>query len=183
MSTDKKQICLLHPFVGDYFIPENWQKEPKSRNFFARITWNDKTLFDRTFLRGKIIDDSMVFSKNDFVDGDIIEQKCVFIKGKKEETTFHGFFIIHPGSEGIYGEQISQKEALEFFQGCHALPKIGVNEKPLLKAKLNQVVRTLRVKYSPELISEVLMEIMEEILPSPSEANQSSSNAPSSMHP
>lgn len=172
MATDTKCICLLTPFVGEYYCPVNWQKEAKARNYIARISWNEKRMFDRTFLKNKVVDETPVFLKADFVDGDIIEQKCIFVKGKKEEITFQGFFIVRLHPNGIYGEPISQKDALEYFQGCQALPQLDTSQKTYLKAKLSQVFRVLQAKYPPELISETLLELMAELLPAPTESPQ-----------
>jgi hypothetical protein len=166
-SSDK--ICLLRPVVGDLFAPENWQYEPKAKNYFARIAPNPKYLFNRTFLHGKTLDEGVVFSKNDFPEGEIIEQKCVFIKGSKSETTFHGFFIINHCEDGIYGQQISQKECLEFFQLRQELPdpEKASTPKRELRVKCGTLLRKLAERYGHALVGEVMTELLEEFLPAP----------------
>lgn len=169
MPTKQKLVCLLKPFTGEYLAPENWEYEPKAKNFFAVISPSPKYLFERSFIKNRIIDDSVIFAKGDFPEGEIVEQKCVHVKGSKSETTFQGFFIIHHQEDGIYGEQISQKEALEFFNCRESLPQPltqpNNKAKNELRVKLGTVVRTLCGRYNPELIGEVLTDIIADLLP------------------
>ena len=111
---------LADYFNHEYFTPEYWEPGKKSRNFFARISQGRKTMFTRKFLQSTFLDGEIVFRGSSFNEGEIIEQKAVFIKGSKQEITFHGFFIIHHSQGGIFGEKISQREALEYFQKSFA---------------------------------------------------------------
>ncbi len=112
------------------------------------------------------MDDKVVFNQKYFPEGEIIEQKATYIKGSKQETTFHGFFIIHSKDTGIYGEKISQKDALEYFDCKQQLPELQTNEKNNLRVKLGTVVRKLSAKYGESVMSEVLTDILEEYFPS-----------------
>jgi hypothetical protein len=169
MAAKTTNVCLLKPFTGEYYTPENWQYEPKAKNYFAIISPSPKYLFERSFIKNKTVDDSVIFAKGDFPEGEIVEQKCVHVKGSKSETTFQGFFIIHHQDNGIYGEQISQKEALEFFNCREALPLPTAQPtnkaKNELRVKLGTVVRSLCGRYNPELIGEVLADIIADLLP------------------
>lgn len=160
-----KQTQLLKNYYGEYFSPVYWESGKKSRNFFAKIKKGKKLLFDRIFLRSFTIDDQICFRKSDFLEGEIIEQKSVYIKGSKQEATFHGFFIIHNTKKVIYGESISQKDTLEYFECKDKFPEIEENVKTKLRLKLGDVIRKLSQKYGDQLIVEVLADIMEEYFP------------------
>ena len=160
-----KQTQLLKNYYGEYFCPVFWETGKKSRNFFAKIKKGKKSLFDRVFLKSFTIDDQICFRKSDFPEGEIIEQKSVYIKGTKQEATFHGFFIIHSTNESIFGENISQKDTLEYFECRDKFPKIEENVKTKLRLKLGDVIRKLSQKYGDQLIVEVLADIIEEYFP------------------
>ena len=160
-----KTTQLLENLYGEYYRPLNWEYGKKSRNFFAKIKKGKKSLFDRVFLKSFTIDDQVCFKKSDFLEGEIIEQKSVFIKGTKQEATFHGFFIIHYNTKGIYGEIISQKDTLEYFECKEKFPEIQESVKTKLRLKLGDVIRKLSQKYGEQLIVEVLAEIMEDYFP------------------
>jgi len=167
MSTAEavKTTQLLENLYGEYYRPLNWEYGKKSRNFFAKIKKGKKSLFDRVFLKSYIIDDQVCFKKSDFREGEIIEQKSVFIKGTKQEATFHGFFIIHNSNKAIYGEIISQKDTLEYFECKEKFPEIEESVKNKLRLKLGDVIRKLTQKYGDQLIVEVLADIMEDYFP------------------
>jgi len=167
MSTAEaiKTTQLLENLYGEYYRPLNWEYGKKSRNFFAKIKKGKKSLFDRVFLKSYIIDDQVCFKKSDFLEGEIMEQKSVFIKGTKQEATFHGFFIIRNNNKGIYGEIISQKDTLEYFECKEKFPEIEESVKNKLRLKLGDVIRKLTQKYGDQLIVEVLADIMEEYFP------------------
>ena len=114
---------LLERFYGEYYTPVFWEEEKKSKNFFATIGRGTKYLFKRDFLRRHYIDDCVVFKKKDFKENTIVEQRCTYVHGSKEEITFQGFFVIHHKENGIYGEEISQKQALEYFYCVEILPE------------------------------------------------------------
>ena len=163
----KNKIPLLTQYYGNYFYPLNWELTPKSRNYIAKITKGDKNPFKRKFLHTTKLDDQIVFVKKDFQEGEIIEQKCVYIKGSKQENIFHGFFIIHHEEGQIYGEKISQKDALEYFD-CKDLlpdPEIPNAIKNRLRTKLGTVIRQLSQKYGKDLIADVLADILQEYFP------------------
>ncbi|MHA1719268.1 MAG: hypothetical protein DRO88_08960 [Promethearchaeia archaeon] len=160
-----KTIPLLENFYGEFYRPLNWESGPKSRNYFAKIRKGNKSLFDRIFLKSYVIDEQIVFKKSDFPEGEIIEQKSVYIKGTKKETTFHGFFIIHTNSKGIYGENISQKDTLEYFEYKEQFPELQESAKTKLRLKLGDVIRKLSQKYGDQVIVDVLVDIMEEYFP------------------
>ncbi len=164
-TTVSKTTQLLKNYYGEYFSPINWESGKKSRNFFAKIKKGKKSLFDRIFLKSFTIDDQICFRKSDFLEGEIIEQKSVYIKGSKQEATFHGFFIIHNTAEIIYGENISQKDTLEYFECKDKFPVIEEDVKTKLRLKLGNVIRKLSQKYGDQLIVEVLADIMEEYFP------------------
>ncbi|QEE16708.1 hypothetical protein DSAG12_02538 [Promethearchaeum syntrophicum] len=160
-----KTTQLLENLYGEYYRPLNWEYGKKSRNFFAKIKKGRKSLFERVFLKSYTIDDQVCFKKSDFLEGEIIEQKSVFIKGTKQEATFHGFFIIHNNNKGIYGEIISQKDTLEYFECKEKFPEIEESVKNKLRLKLGDVIRKLTLKYGDQLIVEVLADIMEDYFP------------------
>ena len=163
----QEMTCLLSEYYGEYYIPENWEFSKKSTNFIARITKGEKYVFDRMFLKTFILDDNICFKKTHFHEGDIVEQKCVFKKGAKEETLFHGFFIVHFDKEQIMGEEITQKDALEYFDCRESLPEVAIDQRNKLKMKLGTVIRKLTSKYGDEIIISVLMDIMNDYFPTP----------------
>ncbi|WP_371804372.1 hypothetical protein [Candidatus Lokiarchaeum ossiferum] len=166
MTESTEYVQLLQNYYGDFFEPLNWETaNKKCRNFFAKITKGKKTIFNRKFINSSSLDDRVVFNQKHFPAGEIIEQKSTFIKGTKQETTFHGFFIVHLKENGIYGEKISQKDALEFFDLKQKLPELQSNEKNNLRVKLGTVIRKLTSKYGEAMISEVLTDILEEYFP------------------
>ena len=156
-------------FNHEYFTPEYWEPGKKSRNFFARISQGRKTMFTRKFLQSTFLDGEIVFRGASFAEDAIIEQKAVFIKGAKQEVTFHGFFIIHHGPGGIYGEKISQREALEYFQAKTLLPtpKSSNTPKNALRVKIGTVIRQLAQMHGDDVIEEILIDILEEYFPKP----------------
>ncbi|MCF2140624.1 MAG: hypothetical protein K9W44_11275 [Candidatus Lokiarchaeota archaeon] len=159
--------CLLREYYGDYYIPENWEESPKSVNYIAKITRGEKFIFDRNFLRTYTLDGKIVFKKSNFNEGDIIEQKCVFKRGSKEEVLFHGFFVVHFHEKKIYGEEISQKDALEYFDLKEKLPDLDNSQHNKLKMKIGSVLRKLAIKYGEETVVNILAEIIDEYFPSP----------------
>ena len=166
MTESTEYIQLLENYYGAYYEPLNWETaNKKCRNFFALISKGKRTIFNRKFINSSFLDDKVVFNLKHFPEGEIIEQKATFIKGSKQETTFHGFFIIHPKEDGIYGEKISQKDALEYFDFKQQLPELQTNEKNNLRVKLGTVVRKLTAKYGETVMSEVLTDILEEYFP------------------
>ena len=164
-STLAEWIPLLDKVYDNFFTPINWEESKKATNYFARISKGGKSIFDRKFLNSTFLDDQVVYRGENFPEGEIIEQKAVYVKGKKRETTFHGFFIIHHDETGIFGEQISQKEALEFFDCESLLPEVADDQKNKLRMKLGTVVRKLSSKYGDEVIAEILTEILESYFP------------------
>lgn len=160
-------IPLLKLFYGEYHSPVIWDHGKKSKNYFALISPGTKYPFARKFLQNLVLDKQIVYKESDFPDEAIVEQKSVFIRGSKEETIFHGFFIIHHTSDAIMGEEISQKEALQYFDCKKALPDVEHPDDSLnkLRVKLGTVVRKFTVKYGEEAIVEILTDILEEYFP------------------
>lgn len=161
----QEMTCLLTEYYGDYYLPENWELSPKSTNFIAKISKGEKYIFERKFLKTYALDENVVFKKSHFVEGDIVEQKCVFKKGTKEEILFHGFFVIHLEQGQILGEEISQKDALEYFDFREKFPDVAENQKRKLRVKLGTVVRKLTAKYGEELVVDILTDIISDYFP------------------
>ena len=166
-SDENNWTLLLESFYGEYYSPVIWEHSKKSKNYFAIISPGTKYPFSRKFLRYTTLDDQIVFKRSDFPDEAIIEQKAVYVKGSKEEVIFHGFFIIHPTSGGIKGEEISQKEALQYFDCKNALPDINQKDDALnhLRVKLGTVIRKFTVKYGEDAIVKILTDILEDYFP------------------
>ncbi len=163
----QEMTCLLSEYYGEYYIPENWELSKKSVNYIAQIKKGEKYIFDRKFLKTYNLDDNICFKKTHFQEGDIIEQKCIFKQGSKKEILFHGFFIVHFDKNHIMGEEISQKDALEYFDCRERLPDVGIDQRNKLKMKLGTVIRKLSMKYGEELIITILMDIMNDYFPTP----------------
>ncbi|MHA1518830.1 MAG: hypothetical protein ACTSRK_01480 [Promethearchaeota archaeon] len=167
-QVSQELTCLLTEYYGEYYIPENWESSKKAINFIARITKGEKYVFDRKFLNTYNLDDNICYKKSHFKEGEIFEQKCTFRKGKKEEILFHGFFIVKFDGERIMGEEISQKDALEYFDCRGKLPEIATDiQRNKLKMKLGSVIRQLTLKYGEELMVSILMDIMNDYFPTP----------------
>lgn len=167
-SSDKKEeIVLLESFYGDYFSPVVWETSPKSKNYFAVISPGTKYPFNRKFLRSITLDNQIVFRGSDFLEEAIVEQKAVYVKGTKEEVVFHGFFIIHHTEDQITGEEISQKEALQYFDIQKELPDFNTDEQAInrLRVKLGTTIRKFAQKYGQEVIVNILSDILEEYFP------------------
>jgi len=158
---------LLSCYYDEYFEPEFWEIGKKSRNYLALIRKGSKAIFDRKFINSSTLDNKIVFRQDNFPEGEIIEQKSVYVKGSNEETTFHGFFIIHNMKDGIYGDQITQKDALEYFDCKQRLPELQGSVKNNLRVKLGTVIRKLSQKHGEEIIAEILLDIMAEYFPTP----------------
>ena len=166
MTEQTTLIPLLDNYYGDYFEPINWEPGKKARNFFAKIKKGKKNaIFDRKFLVSYKLDNKTVFKRSDLAVGEIIEQKAVFIKGTKQEITFHGFFIIIHEGDQILGEKITQKDALEYFECKDVIPDIDNNVKNTLRVKLGTVIRKLAAKYGDEMVSEIMTDILEDYFP------------------
>jgi hypothetical protein len=167
---DSNQILLLSPFCGAYYSPINWEYGIHAKNYFAKIGQDSKLLFSRTFVRGKYIDDRIVFSEKDFPEGEIFEQKCTFVKGSKSEITFQGFFIIHHLDGGIYGQQITQKQCLEYFLTRDDLPDVpseNNDSKNKIRIKLSSTVQSLATRYGNAAVVEILTDLLGQFLTSP----------------
>lgn len=167
-TTDENSwIPLLKLFYGDYYSPVVWDHGKKSKNYFALISPGTKYPFSRKFLHNLTLDKEIVYKGSNFPEEAIVEQKSVFVKGSKEEVIFHGFFIIHHTTESIMGEEISQKEALQYFDCKKALPDVEHPNESLnkLRVKLGTVVRKFTLKYGEEAMVEILTDILEEYFP------------------
>ncbi len=166
-AEENSWTLLLEPFYGDYYTPVYWEPGKKNKNYFALISKGTKYPFTRKFLRNLTLDNEIVFRISDFPEEAIIEQKAVFVKGSKEEVVFHGFFIIHLTEEGIKGEEISQKEALQYFDIQDRLPDIEHQDEALnqLRVKLGTVIRKFTLKYGEDAIVQILTSILEEYFP------------------
>ena len=162
----QEYTCLLTEYYDDYYIPNYWEETPKAVNYIAKITRGDKYIFNRIFLRTFSLDDNIVFKKSHFREGDVIEQKCVFKRGTKEEIIFHGFFVIHFNDNKIYGEEISQKDALQYFDLKESLPDIDNSQRNKLKMKLGTAIRKLAGKYGETMVAGILVEIIADYFPS-----------------
>ena len=120
------------------------------------------------------MDGQITYRLRDFPESSIIEQKSVFIKGKKQEVTFQGFFIIHHTPDGIMGEEITQKETLQYFDFQERLPSIENSEENLhkLKMKIGTVIRKFARKYGDEAIVDILTSIIEDYFPNITECKK-----------
>jgi hypothetical protein len=174
LSDEKNLICLLDLYYDEYFTPVFWQDGAKSRNYFAAITKGTKFPFQRKFLNSFPLDKQITYRLKDFPEGSIIEQKSVFIKGRKQEITFQGFFIIHHTADSIMGEEITQKETLQYFDFQERLPSIETSEENLhkLKMKIGTVIRKFARKYGDEAIVDILTSIIEEYFPNINECKK-----------
>ena len=165
----ENQIALLEQCYGEYFTPLTWDMQKNASNYFAKIRKGTKNLFERDFLRSSLLDEQVIFRKEQFPEGEIIEFKSIYTKGSKKETTFQGFFIIHHYENKICGEEISQKHALEYFDCKKELPDpdstLNYDAKTQLRVKIGTVVRKLAAKYGEALIAEVLASILSDFLP------------------
>lgn len=162
-------VALLEQYYGEYFTQLTWDLQKNANNYFARIRKGTRELFERDFLRSSFLDDHVIFRKEQFPEGEIIELKTTYTKGSKKETIFQGFFIIHYRDNRICGEEISQKHALEYFDCKKLLPD---PESPLkndprlqLRVKIGTVVRKLAAKYGDAIIADVLVGVLNDILP------------------
>lgn len=156
----QEYTCLLTEYYDDYYIPSHWEETPKAVNYIAKITRGNKYIFDRIFLRTYSLDENIVFKKSHFQEGDIIEQKCVFKRGSKEEIIFHGFFVVHFHDNKIYGEEMSQKDALQYFDLKERLPDVDETQRNQLKMKLGSVIRKLSQKYGETMVIGILNELI-----------------------
>ena len=71
-----------------------------------------------------------MFKRDAFKEGDIMEQRSTFKKGKTTQTNFSSFYIICLQEDGIYGEEISQKDTIEYFECQSVYPKSQLNKRP-----------------------------------------------------
>jgi hypothetical protein len=163
-NTTKLEL-LLEPYYDEYFEPINWELGKKAKNWIAKIKKGKKSIFDRTFLNSSKLDERIVYRQGNFPEGEIIEQKSVYVKGAKQETLFHGLFIIHHKEDGIYGERISQKDALQYFDCCELLPEVEESQKNKLRVKISTVIRKLAMKYGDQIIAEILTDVLADYLP------------------
>ncbi len=171
MAEAKNLIKLLEPVYDEYYTPTHWEMGKKHKNYFAKITkGKKKSLFDRKFINSSKLDDSIVYKIGQFPAGEIFEQRTVYVKGAKQEITFGGFFIIHHRSDGIYGEDITQKETLEYFDCKQLLPEIRPEVKNRLRVKMGTVVRQLCNKHGEEMVLDILTDILGEYMPMPAES-------------
>ncbi len=156
---------LLEQYYGEFYIPVNWEEGKKSKNYFAHIEKGTKFIFKRKFLRSHKIDDLNVYKKKSFPEGDIIEQRCTFVRGSKEEITFGGFFVIHHIDGNIYGEELSQKQALEYFDLKKMLPDQKEEQKRSARVEIATSIRKYIQKYGEETVSDVLVDILNDYFP------------------
>ena len=156
---------LLERFYGEFYTPVYWEEEKKSKNFFAQIGRGTKYLFKRDFLRRHYIDDAVVFKKKDLKENTIVEQRCTFVHGSKEEVTFGGFFVIHHKENGIFGEEISQKQALEYFDCVDMLPENTEENKNSARVEIGKCIRKFMREYGDELVSQVLVDVLNDYFP------------------
>jgi hypothetical protein len=168
-SPTANHVTLLEQCYGEYFTPLTWDMQKNASNYFARIRKGIKTLFERDFLRSSFLDEQVIFRKEQFPEGEIIELKSIYTKGSKKETTFQGFFIIHHIENKICGEEISQKHALEYFDCKKELPNLNSltkdEPKAQLRVKIGTIVRKLASKYGEAVIADVLISIVNDLFP------------------
>jgi hypothetical protein len=170
-KASKKQIKLLDPVYDEFYTPIHWEMGKKSKNYFAKITKGQKkSLFNRKFINSSKIDDMVVYKLTQLPEGEIFEHRTVYVKGTKQEVTFGGFFIIHHENDGIYGELISQKETLEYFDCKQLLPEIQPDVKNRLRVKMGTVVRQLCQKHGEEMVLDILTDILGDYMPVPAES-------------
>ena len=155
---------LLEPYYEKFYLPIHWEPGKKAKNYFAKIKKGDgdKTIFDRKFINSSTLDTYTVYRQTDFEEDAIVEQRAVFVKGAKSEITFGGFFVVHFVEDQIYGEPITQKDALEYFDCKELVPEMQDSVKNKLRVKIGTVVRKLAGKYGDDIIAEILGEILTE---------------------
>jgi len=172
-SAEKKPFCdndnvvLLHQYCGNFFEPDNWDPDPKAKQYMAKISPGKTSPFERSFINWTKLDDKIVFRKDHFKDGDIIEQRCSIKKGKATLTGFEGFFLIKSDENSIYGQFITQKDTLEYFNCKQTLPEIHIDKSNHLKAKLQIIIEKLGTQYGEEAVFDTLTTILGEKLPKP----------------
>ncbi len=160
-----KYTLLLEPFYGEFLAPVFWEEDKKSKNFFAYVERGTKYLFKRDFLRRKYIDNQVVFKRDYFEEGAIIEQRCTYVHGSKEEITFQGLFVIHHIDNMIYGDEISQKQALEYFDCCELIPEKKEEKKTSLRVELGREIRKHIQAHGEEVVCDVLIGILNDYFP------------------
>ena len=165
-SNDKpSRIKLLERYIGEYYSPLFWDEDVKSKNYFAKITQGTSTPFNRSFINNTKLDEKVMFKRDAFKEGDIMEQRSTFKKGKTTQTNFSSFYIICLQEDGIYGEEISQKDTIEYFECRKCLPEVTVEQKTQLKSKLHLLMTHLNAQYGHQLVMETLTELIAEYLP------------------
>lgn len=167
ISNENDRTILLQQYCGNFFEPCNWDPDPKAKQYFAKIGPGKTSPFERSFLNWTKMDDKVVFRRDHFKDGDIIEQRCTIKKGKNTLTGFEGFFLIKTDENAIYGQFMTQKETLEYFNCKQTLPEVHNEKSTQLKLKLRLIIEKLSTQYGEEIVFDTLTTILGEKMPKP----------------